>query len=207
MAIPAFIHSLAPVFILASLLQPVALPTASAKSEPGIARFEQVSFDLYRGAQPVGIEFEQLENFGIRSVMSFVSKPATVVEEERKVVEQLGMKFYSFPMNAYLGPNEQTLQAIFAELGRSENWPIYIHCNNGKNRTGLITGLYRIHFDYWSADSAYREMKNKGFNPLLLGLTWNFWTHSHPGDLTDATLPIAQIEEASESGQEPETSR
>jgi protein tyrosine/serine phosphatase len=156
-----------------------------AKSEPSIKRFEQVSFDLYRGAQPVGIEFKQLEDLGIRAVMSFVSKPAQVVEEERKQVEELGMKFFSFPMGAYVGPKKETLAAIFEELGREENWPIYIHCNNGRDRTGLITGLYRVHFDFWNADAAYREMKNKGYNPLLLGSTWKFWTYSHPGDLDE----------------------
>jgi hypothetical protein len=176
------------------LFAPLCLSTPSraapdgTQAQPSISRFEQVSFDLYRGAQPVGIEFNQLEEFGIRTVMSFVKKPAKVVEDERVRVEELGMRFFSFPMDTYAGPKKETLAAIFEELGREENWPIYIHCNNGKNRTGLIAGLYRVHFDYWNAHAAYREMKSKGFNPLLLGLTWNFWTNSHPGDLA----PISQ---------------
>jgi len=166
-----------------SLASPTQASIDDARAKPTISRFERVSFDLYRGAQPVGIEFNQLEEFGIRTVMSFVRKPASVVEDERARVEELGMRFFSFPMGAYSGPKKETLAAIFEELGREENWPIYIHCNNGKDRTGLIAGLYRVHFDYWNSEAAYREMKNKGFNPLLLGLTWKFWTNSHPGDL------------------------
>jgi len=148
-----------------------------------ITRFNQVSFDLYRGGQPYGSQFQELRDFGIRSVISFVEKPVQVVEEERTLVESLGMRFYSFPMNAFKGPDHDTIQAVFDEILRPENAPVFIHCKRGKDRTGMIAGLYRVHLDYRSAEAAYREMKSLGYNPLHLGLTWQFWTHSHPGDI------------------------
>jgi protein tyrosine/serine phosphatase len=168
---------------LAFVITALTSPQRASAAVTDITRFSRVSFDLYRGGQPIGIQFQELRDFGIKTVISLVEKPIQVVEDERKTVEELGMNFHSFPIATFKGPSDQTLQAIFDEMLRPENFPVFLHCKHGKDRTGMITGLYRIHAEYRSAEAAYREMKSFGYNPLYLGLTWKFWTHSHPGDI------------------------
>ncbi|MGZ3721881.1 MAG: phosphatase domain-containing putative toxin [Bdellovibrionales bacterium] len=40
--------------------------------------------------------------------------------------------------------------------------PLYIHCEHGKDRTGLIVALYRIRYEGWSTDLAYKEWQDLG---------------------------------------------
>ncbi len=45
--------------------------------------------------------------------------------------------------------------------------PIYVHCEHGKDRTGLVIALYRMRADGWSQEQAAAEMKEMGHTGLL----------------------------------------
>jgi hypothetical protein len=60
--------------------------------------------------------------------------------------------------------------------------PVYIHCELGRDRSGLIIGLYRVRYEGWSPCAAYAEMQQFGFNERLRGLDRYFWErHGRPG--------------------------
>ena len=40
---------------------------------------------------------------------------------------------------------------------------VVVHCVGGKHRTGVMTAVYRMTNDGWSADQAFREMKQFNF--------------------------------------------
>jgi protein tyrosine/serine phosphatase len=43
------------------------------------------------------------------------------------------------------------------------NYPMLIHCKAGLHRTGLLAALYRVEYQGWTVNDAYREMKAQGF--------------------------------------------
>lgn len=47
---------------------------------------------------------------------------------------------------------------------------VFIHCEHGQDRTGLVIGAYRVTAEGWSKEDAYREMRTYGFHPMLRGL-------------------------------------
>jgi protein tyrosine/serine phosphatase len=59
------------------------------------------------------------------------------------------------------------IEAIMADHARR---PIFVHCQHGEDRTGLIVGLYRVETEHWSPAAAYREMIAKGFHKILFFL-------------------------------------
>jgi protein tyrosine/serine phosphatase len=59
------------------------------------------------------------------------------------------------------------IEAIMADHARR---PIFVHCQQGEDRTGLIVGLYRVETEHWSPAAAYREMIAKGFHKILFFL-------------------------------------
>ncbi len=64
--------------------------------------------------------------------------------------------------------------------------PIYIHCVLGRDRTGLLAGLYRLYFEGYSKQSDEQLMKNEGFRNVffLSGLKRYFDRHTTvPTDL------------------------
>jgi protein tyrosine/serine phosphatase len=144
----------------------------------GIPRFNQVTDHIYRGAQPeTEADYELLARLGVRTILNLRDDN---VAAERAIVERLGMRFVHAPMSGWQYPDTETVRAALAELNSagSEANPgaVFVHCRLGKDRTGLIVGLYRVHTQGWSRDRAYAEMRAIGFNPVLLGLTAFFWT-------------------------------
>jgi tyrosine-protein phosphatase SIW14 len=43
-----------------------------------------------------------------------------------------------------------------------EYQPVFVHCQAGKDRTGLVVAVYRILVDGWSVDDAISERKTFG---------------------------------------------
>ncbi len=159
---------------------------ANTLAEHSIPRFFEVDRFLYRGGQPSLEDLLYLQKSGIRTVINMIADPISAITDEGEQVERLGMKYLSFPIHEFKGPSEETLQAIYAEMRRPSNQPVFIHCKKGKDRTGMMVGLYRVHEHGWAPEVAYAEMQEFGFNPLLFGLTWNFWKHVGRSKLPNA---------------------
>jgi len=45
---------------------------------------------------------------------------------------------------------------------------VYVHCAGGRHRTGVMTAAYRMTHDGWTADQAFKEMKQYGFGADFL---------------------------------------
>jgi len=138
----------------------------------GIPNLHQVEADLWRGGQPNDEGWAYLKSLGVKTVVKLnFEKEGS--DEEAKV---LGMNVYSveFPPsdleNLEQGPTQGQLDAAVALLIDPKLRPLYVHCQHGQDRTGLVVGAYRVAHDYWTRSKAYREMKNLGFHWELLGL-------------------------------------
>jgi protein tyrosine phosphatase (PTP) superfamily phosphohydrolase (DUF442 family) len=141
---------------------------------PYLQRFRKLDDRLYRGSQPTSADLKFLKEQGIRTIVSFVRTPRDLIEWEQQEAAIQGLQFLSFPIHSFMGPSREKITAIFAELLRDAAQPVFFHCKHGKDRTGLVAGLYRRHFQGWSPEQAYAEARALGFSPLLLGLRSKF---------------------------------
>lgn len=57
---------------------------------------------------------------------------------------------------------------------------VFIHCEHGEDRTGLVVGCFRLS-QGWTKDDAYAEMLAHYFHPLLQGLQGR-WNSENPKD-------------------------
>ena len=48
-------------------------------------------------------------------------------------------------------------------MDREDSYPVLIHCKAGLHRTGVMTAVYRMEYQGWTADEAYTELKALGF--------------------------------------------
>jgi hypothetical protein len=53
--------------------------------------------------------------------------------------------------------------------------PVYVHCKQGRDRSGLIVGIFRVRHQGWTPSTAYREMERLGFRDEIAGLRRCFW--------------------------------
>jgi protein tyrosine/serine phosphatase len=126
-----------------------------------IKRFEQVSSNLYRGAQPDAGGFVFLRDAGIRTVISLRND-----DSERALVEALGIRFVHIPVTFHpLVGNEIPLDSALRFLETVDDpasGPVFLHCRRGADRTGAFVALYRLARQGWEIDRAFDEARAHG---------------------------------------------
>jgi len=135
-----------------------AQPPQTQPAPRGIINFGQVSPTLFRGGQPSTQGYRALKQMGIGLVVSFrVEKGDTTME--RRQVEAQGMRFVSLPWRAWDGPSDDNVRQFLALLASNPNTKVFVHCQQGRDRTGTMIALYREAVEHWCAASAVSEMK------------------------------------------------
>ena len=138
-------------------------PIAKAIPEAGIIRFAEIRPGLARGGAPGEAGLRYLKEHGYKTVVSFLPDPA-----ESAWVVQAGMKYVHVPMrSSFFFADTPTKEQIhqFLEIARdSTQFPAYIHCKAGKDRTGAMTAIYRMEVCGWTAEEAVDEMRAFGFS-------------------------------------------
>jgi protein tyrosine/serine phosphatase len=59
-------------------------------------------------------------------------------------------------------PSEAQIKRALQIIDASENAPVFIHCQRGSDRTGVIVAVYRMSRDGWTADQALDEANRFG---------------------------------------------
>lgn len=134
-----------------------AAPTAAPTNPHGLSNFGQVTPMLFRGGQPTTEGFHELKLMGIETVISFRHERGENTLE-RRAVEAQGMRFVSLPWHAWDEPTDQQVGQFFALLSSNPHSKIYVHCQQGRDRTGTMVALYRVAVEHWCPASAVAEM-------------------------------------------------
>jgi protein tyrosine/serine phosphatase len=126
--------------------------------------------ELYRGGRPDEAGYDSLVNrLHVKTVINLENDDAAVTEE-RAWAEERGIEYVNEPMTGTSSPNDEQVNRILAMLADKEIYPVFVHCMQGHDRTGAIIALHRRYNEGWSAQDAYKEMEEYGFNGLLFAL-------------------------------------
>lgn len=131
-----------------------------------IKNFGKVNDNYYRGAQPTEGEFAQLKKLGVKTVID-LRKDSQRGEPEW--VRLAGMQYFNIPMKASRPATEEQTAYFLSLVNNPANWPVFVHCEGGRHRTGALTAVYRITNQGWTADQAYKEMKEYDFESGFFG--------------------------------------
>ncbi len=130
-----------------------------------IDNFGRVDSTYYRGAQPRGHDYADLAALGVRTIIDLTKDGDP---SEGGMVQAAGMKFYRIPMTTRETPPSSTVAQFLQIVDDPANQPVYVHCQGGRHRTGVMTAVYRMTNDGWSADQAFAEMKKYKFGADFL---------------------------------------
>lgn len=144
-------------------------PITDSPKSAVIPNFAEVHSGFYRGGRPkkAGVQF--LAKNGIKVVIN-LENDKKAIADDKQWVEANGMIFISSPMGWLESPSDSEINFILHTIKDSANWPIFIHCKHGEDRTGLVVGLYRVLEDQWKPSDAYTEMLDLGFHSHLKAL-------------------------------------
>jgi protein tyrosine/serine phosphatase len=137
-----------------------ALNSKSSAAMVDVENFGQVTEFYYRGAQPKGVEYNQLAAIGVKTIIDLRDDPKDFA---RTMTEQAGMKYINFPLDDKGYPPPDTASKFLALVKDQENWPVYVHCAGGRHRTGAMTAVFRMTVQGWDVSRAYEEMKDYDF--------------------------------------------
>lgn len=145
-----------------------------------IDNFGRINSNYYRGAQPKGHDYADLGALGIKTVIDLTrdGDPG-----EPAMVRSAGMKFYRIPMTTHDTPSAEKITQFLKLVNDPANQPVYVHCQGGRHRTGVMTALYRMSDDGWTADQAFAEMKQYKFGADFLHPEFKQFVYTYRVDL------------------------
>jgi len=153
--------------------------TQAALAAIRIGNFGQISDSYYRGEQPTARDYPALAALGVKTVIDLTKDGD---RDEKQLVERAGMQFHRIPMTTTDRPADAAVDEFLKLVNDPANLPVYVHCQGGRHRTGVMTAVYRMTKDRWTADQAYKEMqkyKFEGFldHPELRTFVYDYFKH------------------------------
>ncbi|MDO9183766.1 MAG: tyrosine-protein phosphatase [Bacteriovorax sp.] len=158
-----------------------------AASTKPITNFSKVNEAIYRGARLTSIEAAQyLTTFKVKTIINLQGgdldsdigiiipwaepgeRPENIAKEKANAIS-LGMRFFHAPLNS-LEPitnlEDSLIDQILDFMHDPTNQPVFIHCEHGADRTGLLVALYRVKYEGMSIEAARAEWIKNGHNKL-----------------------------------------
>ena len=127
-------------------------------TRPGLSNFYEVTTNLYRGAQPSAEGMKELRAMGVKTVLNLRS-----YHSDHGLVSSGELKLARLHMKPWHAEDEDVV-AFLKIASNTNNLPMFVHCQRGADRTGMICAMYRIVFCGWTKEAAIQEMENGGFH-------------------------------------------
>lgn len=155
-----YISAAAVITIAMALLAVAQTAQGNGSSKTTISNFGCINERFYRGAQPSGRDYGDLASIGVKTVVDLQEDGE---RNEQRMVEAAGMKFFRIGLSDSSWPSADKAEQFLKIVNDPSNQPVFVHCHGGRHRAGIMTAIYRMRHDGWSADQAYSEMKQYGF--------------------------------------------
>lgn len=133
-----------------------------------IKNFQQIDEGVLRGAQPGDKNLKVLSDSGVKTIID-LRQPGKLVDRESETAKNLGLEYVHIPLG-FRTPDQATMTRILALVNDKTKQPVFVHCRQGADRTGMTCGMYRVLHDNWEFSRTYEEMRKHHFKPVLLGM-------------------------------------
>ncbi len=151
--------------LIALVVLSLSIAAQENRSSKELPNFHQVNENLYRGAQPERGGVKKLSELGIKTIIN-LRGASEDTRGEQDEAESSGMRYFNIPMSALGRPTDEQVEQAMAVIANRENWPVFVHCQRGADRTGVIIAVYRISRDQWTEEQAADEAKKFGMSRL-----------------------------------------
>lgn len=142
--------------------------TAEPLAAAGIPNFHRVNDRLYRGGQPTDQGWTSLAKLGVRTVIDLRQVSEHSTTGEARAVEAAGMRYFNLPMDGFETPRPDQLAKALDLIDSGDT--VFVHCKQGRDRTGTIVAVYRMEREGWNSHKALEEAESCGIHWFSLGM-------------------------------------
>ena len=144
----------------------VAADSSSADRDPrwaepialdGVPNLHRITPLLYRSEQPSALGMRNLEKLGVRTVINLRAFNSDEDEVRGTSLRTERLKILTWRVD------DAHVVEVMRILRQTENGPFLIHCKHGADRTGLMSAMYRMLEQDWSAEDALQELTEGGY--------------------------------------------
>jgi protein tyrosine/serine phosphatase len=161
-------HTAVALFIAVALLSSTGFGETQSHYKE-LPNFYVVNEHLYRGGQPGPGGIKKLGDLGVKAIVNLRGEDDVSRAEEREAAAA-HIRYFKVPMAGIGRPTDAEISKVMAIIDNSENWPVFIHCKHGCDRTGTVVACYRISHDNWDGDRATAEAKKFGMSWIEVGM-------------------------------------
>ena len=125
--------------------------------------FHLVTPGLWRSAQPGRASLQRMKSYGLKTIVNMRTEPY-IDQWESKLAKKLNIRYYPFPIDLRQPPNPAVIRQILSVICDPANQPVLIHCAGGKDRTGMMTAIYRLEVEHMKFEDVRKEMLMCGYD-------------------------------------------
>lgn len=138
---------------------------------------------LMRCGQPHVRDLEQIQQqHGLRTIVCARGGTRHPLRgrwfrKQRRWCEQHGVELVHMPFSDAAAPPADVIERFLTIVRDPGRRPVLVHCEQGFHRTGILCAAYRVAFEHWPLERAWRELEACGFQmhrgkrqPLLIAL-------------------------------------
>lgn len=128
---------------------------------PGLKNFAKVSEALFRGEQPTAEGFTELKKLGVKTIVCLRE-----FHGDRDLLKGVGLQYAHINCKAW-HPEDEDVARFIKIVRDPKNQPVFVHCQHGSDRTGVMVGCYRIMEMKWTNTEAEKEIHNFGYHEIF----------------------------------------
>lgn len=147
-----------------------------------IRNFSRASGTIFRGAEPSEDGLEFVRSLGIKSVID-LRKPGEGPDREQAQAHESQLYYFNIG-TGYIHVSDHVIAAFLAVVLNPQHQPVFVHCNDGIDRTGALIAIYRIAVEGWPLDWALTELESHNFRP------WQFFLKQTVKRVGDQLSPL-----------------
>lgn len=139
-----------------------------------IKRFTKVNDNLYRGGAPSTDDVVKLkQNFGINKIVSLDEAAGNKIDRICKI---LNIDHIMIPIDVEKSSTLLPLLSIDLHDLLIKDGPTFVHCLQGKDRTGMLVAMFNCKYNNMPCDESIKEAKSFGFGFGLPAKTQRIYT-------------------------------
>lgn len=114
---------------------------------------------LYRGSWPDCKHLLGLKAMGVSASINLCAE-----RSQDEAIHKAGITPFNIPIVDNTAPSEADVARLLEIVKDAASSPVFIHCEQGRGRTGCMVAVYRVLVNKWSPADALKEAEQFGLS-------------------------------------------